>query len=241
MSDKEWFVLRHVEHEHIGTIAQTLAAVGVPYRYVDVFRNAPVPRSEKDLGGLIVMGGPMGVYESDRYPFLKNEQELIRRVAGAGLPVLGICLGSQLIASAFGGKVYPGPRKEIGWHPVEVTAPGDSLTADLPRRFMGFHWHGDTFDLPSGAVRLFQSDLYQNQGFRCGQNVLALQFHCEVTPAMIEEWLQDGGCQTELSAVQDASAAAIRNQTKEWGAKLEEMGGKLFSRFFDQAGSKALP
>jgi len=172
-----WLVLRHVEQEHIGSLARILDEAGMSYRYLDVFRGEPVPEEALDSFGLIIMGGPMGVYEADRYPFLRDEQRLIRQAAEAGFPVLGICLGAQLIAAALGGKVYPGPRREIGWHEVEVTASPegatDELTAGLPPRFTAFHWHGDTFDLPPGATRLFRSALYENQGFRWGRHVAA--------------------------------------------------------------------
>ena len=230
-SGAEWLVLRHLEHEHLGTVARSLGQRGIVYSYVDTFRGDAVPSDIGAHGGLIVMGGPMGVYESDRYPFLAQEQELIRRAAGAGRPVLGICLGSQLIAAAFGARVYPGSQKEIGWYAVEVTAPDDPLAAGLPPRFMGFHWHGDTFDLPAGATRLFRSSLYENQGFRIGSNVLALQFHFEVTAAMISEWLADAGCSAELAALPGASADTIRSQTTAWGAQLEVLSAAIFGRF----------
>ncbi|MGH9785594.1 MAG: type 1 glutamine amidotransferase, partial [Terriglobia bacterium] len=197
-----WLVFRHVDHEHIGTLAHVLTAMGIAVRYVDVFRGEAVPDDLVGSLGLIAMGGPMGVYEADRYPFLRDEQRLIRQAAEAGIPVLGICLGAQLIAAALGARVYPGPHKEIGWYPVEVT-PQDDFTAALPSRFTAFHWHGDTFDLPPGATRLFRSDLYENQGFRWGRNVLAIQFHLEITAAMVDEWLDDGGCRHELAEAPD--------------------------------------
>ncbi len=243
-ASSSWLVLRHVEHEHIGTLAAVIERAGMRYRYLDVFRGASVPEnlvgSRGSIGscgfvGLIIMGGPMGVYESDRYPFLKEEQRLIRHTAEEGLPVLGICLGAQLIAAALGARVYPGPRKEIGWYPVEVTA-SDELTAGLPSRFMAFHWHGDTFELPTGAARLFRSDLYENQGFRWGENVYGIQFHFEVNAAMIEEWLEDGGCRAELAAVPDLDTESIRQATREWSGNLEKLSQEVFGRFLRSAG-----
>ena len=230
-----WLVLRHVEHEHLGTVARALVQARQPYRYVDVFRGDPVPGDLAGCGGLIVMGGPMGVYESDKHPFLKDELRILREAAQAGYPVLGICLGAQLVASALGARVYPGQQKEIGWYPVEVTAPEDELTAALPARFMAFHWHSDTFDLPAGAVRLFRSDLYENQGFRWGSNVCAVQFHFEVTGKMVEEWLEDPGCRAELAAVPEVSAEMILRQTAEWGEGLEALSGMVFARFLARA------
>ena len=231
-----WLVFRHVEHEHIGTLAQVLADAGIAHRYVDVFRGETVPESLANPHGVIVMGGPMGVYEADRYPFLRDEQRFIRQAAEAGLPVLGICLGAQLIAAALGARVYPGPQREIGWHPVEVTSPQDDFTAGLPSRFTAFHWHGDTFDLPPGATRLFRSDLYENQGFRWGRNVLAIQFHLEITSAMVDEWLADGGCQRELAEAPDVHPEIIRQQTIQCAGELEKQGKNLFGMFLKKAG-----
>jgi len=226
-----WLVIRHVEHEGIGTLAQVLGEVGIEYQYLDVFRGETVPENLFGSLGLIIMGGPMGVYEAERYPFLQDEQRLIRQAAEAGSPVLGICLGAQLIAAALGARVYPGPQKEIGWYAVEVTAPGDDFTAGLPARFMAFHWHGDTFDLPPGATRLFRSDVYENQGFRWGRNVFAIQFHLEINAAMVDEWLADGGCQRELTAVPDVNPEIIRQQTAQWAEELEKLCAKVFGRF----------
>ena len=243
MKKAQWLVLRHVEHEHIGTLARALEHEGMQYRYIDVFRGEPVPEnlvgSLGSLGflGLIVMGGPMGVYEADRYPFLLQEQNLIREAIQAERPVLGICLGAQLVAAALGARVYPGAQKEIGWYPVEVTAQ-EELTAGLPARFMAFHWHGDTFDLPAGAVRLFRSDLFENQGFRWGKNVYAIQFHFEINAEMIGEWLEDKGCCAELAALPDVNPETIRQQTGQWAGPLEELSTEVFRRFVAKAARK---
>ncbi len=205
------------------------------YRYLDLFRGESLPETSADFFGLIVMGGPMSVYEADRYPFLTREQRLIRQAIAAQQPVLGICLGAQLIAGALGAEVFPGSEKEIGWYPVEVTNPEDELAAGLPSPFMAFHWHGDTFDLPAGALRLFRSRLYENQGFRWGANVYAFQFHFEVSGAMVEDWLQDEDCCGELAALPQSSPETIRRETGLWATQLEELSGKLFDRFFKKA------
>src|SRR5262249_54925335 len=150
-----------------------------------------VPAEVSGIAGLIVMGGSMGVYEADRFPFLTHEMALIREASSASLPVLGICLGSQLIAAALGGRVYPGGQKEIGWYPVEVVDSRDALSQVLPPKFPALHWHGDTFELPPSATHLFRSSLYQNQGFRYGRNIYAFQFHFEINASMIDDWLAD--------------------------------------------------
>ncbi len=143
-----------------------------------------------DIGGadmLVVMGGPMGVYEEAQYPWLAMEKSLIRDAIAAGKPVLGICLGAQLIAAALGAKVYPNAEKEIGWFPVQFH---DELA---PSPATVFHWHGDTFDLPDNAVHLAETPICKNQAFRIGDRVYGLQFHFEVTPAAMDGMLQHLG------------------------------------------------
>jgi len=237
MAGLPWVVIRHVELEHIGTIATAFDRAQIRYHYRDVFRGEPVPENLSGLGGLIVMGGPMGVYEADRYPFLKAEMNLIRQASQSQLPVLGICLGAQLIAAALGARVYPGPQKEIGWYPVQVVAQEDELARDLPSPFMAFHWHGDTFDLPSGAVRLFRSQLYENQAFRYRGHIYAFQFHFEINAAMIADWLLDKGCQREIAAVPGLSADTIRGQTGQYASGLERLSELVFTRFLTTATS----
>ncbi len=228
-----WLAIRHVPHEHLGTLSAVLEQAEMPYHYLDVLRGDRVPQSLSGLRGLIVMGGPMGVYEADRYPFLQAEQELIRKAADRGVPVLGICLGAQLVAAALGARVYRGPQKEIGWYAVERVETRDPVMRALPASFMAFHWHGDTFDLPDGAVRLFRSSLYENQAFRWGRNVYALQFHFEVSAAMIDDWLADPGCRAELAAAPEVAAETIRVQTAQWAKPLEELSAHVFRRFLD--------
>lgn len=230
LSIRPWLIIRHVEHEHIGTLSRIFKSTRRLYQYLDVFRGEKVPNVLDHYSGLIIMGGPMGVYEADRYPFLMDEQRLVQNSIQNNRPVLGICLGSQIIAAALGARVYPGPQKEIGWHPVEVTE-NETTTIGLPRNFMAFHWHGDTFDLPEGAVRLFRSQRYDNQGFRWGDNTLAIQFHFEVSPEMIDDWLLDEGCCAEISAMPEVNPEVIRKQTAEYGKTLEELSMLFFERF----------
>lgn len=153
-----------------------------------------------DFDWLIIMGGPMGVYDEEKYPWLIAEKNFIFKAIKAQKTVIGICLGSQLIASALGTKVYPNKNKEIGWFPLTKTYEGKehSLLNDLPDEFFSFHWHGDTFDLPKDATHLLKTNICPNQAFLYRNKVLGLQFHFEVTPQTLKA-LTDN-CRYELKA-----------------------------------------
>jgi GMP synthase-like glutamine amidotransferase len=180
-------VVQHVPHEPPGAIADALSAAGASLQFVRPYAGDPVPPELGGARGLVVMGGPMGVYEADRYPFLRDELRLIEAALRADVPVLGVCLGSQLLAAALGAPVRPSGRQEIGWHRVRLTegARHDPLWAGTARDFVAFHWHGDAFDLPRGAVGLASSDLTEHQAFRSGR-AWGLLFHMEVTRAIVQ-------------------------------------------------------
>jgi GMP synthase (glutamine-hydrolysing) len=188
-------VLQHHPVENLGTIADALEEAALAWQYVRVHEGHPVPGDMKGAGGLIVMGGPMGVYQADRYPFLRDEMRLIESAAKDNLPILGVCLGAQIVAAALGANVTKNPAgKEIGWHPVSLSAAAneDRLFTGVAAKITPFHWHGDIFELPAGAVSLAESDKTPCQAFRYGDNAYALQFHLEVTgdavAAMAAEW-----------------------------------------------------
>jgi len=188
------YAFRHVPFEHPGTIAEALAERRVPCRYVDLYEKPAAPSCE-DAAGLIFMGGPMSV--NDDLPYLRQEERIIREAMARRVPVLGVCLGAQLIAKATGSRVYQNPVKEIGWFPVEFTeaASADCLFRGMAGSETVFHWHGETFDLPEGAELLASSGACRHQAFRVGAGVYGLQFHLEVTPAMIADWCaQDANC-----------------------------------------------
>ncbi len=184
-----WTVLQHVAWEGPGLIASEAHQRG---RFLHVCRldlGDPVPAA-RDLAGLIVMGGPMGVYEADVHPHLTAECDLLREAVTLGIPVLGICLGAQLLAAALGARVYKGPGSEVGPGRVILTPEGlaDPVLGGLGSQLPVMHWHGDTFDLPQGAALLASSARYPHQGFRAGRHAYAFQFHVEVDHELAGAW-----------------------------------------------------
>ena len=177
---KQVQVLQHVPFEGSGSIAAWLAAQRADDGVTRLFADDPLPRADR-IGGLIALGGPMSVNDEDALPWLRPEKQLVRDAVARGIPVLGVCLGAQLIASALGARVYRGAASEIGWFPVHGM-PDVAPSFRFPPESLVFHWHGETFDLPAGAVRLARSSACENQAFQVGRNVVALQFHLETTP-----------------------------------------------------------
>lgn len=188
-------VFRHVPFEGLGLIEPALAGRGAAVEYADLFQDGAMLPDVAGAAGLIFMGGPMSA--NDDLAYLRQEQEMIRQAVQRGQPVLGVCLGSQLIARSLGAKVYRNSKKEIGWFDIELTEAGrqDPVLSGLDGRETVFQWHGETFDLPAGAVWLAFSDACRHQAFRVGSNVYGLQFHLEVTPQIIADWcIQDANC-----------------------------------------------
>ncbi|HXX53014.1 MAG TPA: gamma-glutamyl-gamma-aminobutyrate hydrolase family protein [Thermodesulfovibrionales bacterium] len=192
-------ILKNTPSEGPGTIEDFLRERGVLYKIVNCATEG-IPGS-KEFDILVMLGGPMSVNEEEMYPYVGREVALVKEFIAEGKKVFGICLGAQIMAKALGAKVYGGPEKEIGWHDIELTEEGtkDPLMKELavhPRagdfqtRFKVFHWHGETFDIPKGAVRLAKSELYPHQAFRYGEGAFAFQFHIEVRKGMIYEWLK---------------------------------------------------
>ncbi len=227
-------VLQHAACETLGSIETALRQANLPFSYVRSFDGEEVPPSAIDYCGLVVMGGPQSAYEEAQYPYLARERRLIESALKHELPVLGICLGSQLIAHALGAKVYPGAAKEIGWYQVKLSdsAKHDALFAGVPPTFMGYHWHGDVFDLPAGAELLASSAMTPHQAFRFGKHAYGLLFHMEVTRPLIanmtttftEELHAAGGSPQHILAGADQHLSA-----------LEGIGHTVFSRWAELA------
>lgn len=176
---------QQVAVEGLGCIADWIYKDGHTLSYTKFYEKPVLPLLD-DFDCLIVMGGPMSVYDEEKNPWLADEKRLIKGAIEAGKKVLGICLGSQFIAAALGAEVYPGKNTEIGWFPLQLTGSGlTSVLRDIGGEYV-FHWHGDTFDIPQGATLLAQSEATPHQAFMYGDNVLALQFHLEVTEESID-------------------------------------------------------
>jgi GMP synthase-like glutamine amidotransferase len=187
-------ILQHVPFEGPGSIIPWLVNNNVTCSYCRLYEGNSLPNpADADL--LIVMGGPMSVNDDASYPWLKAEKECIKNAIQQKVPVLGICLGAQLIASALGAKVYPNPQKEIGWFPIFAdTVAGREF--QFPPETTVFHWHGETFELPEGAVRLASNKVCSNQAFQVGTHTIGLQFHLETTPTALD--LMITHCKNEL-------------------------------------------
>jgi GMP synthase (glutamine-hydrolysing) len=203
--------IRHVAFEDLGSFEAVLERRGWSFDY----REAAID----DLGAadldtadlLVVLGGPIGAYEDETYPFLARELRLIERRLGAGQPVLGICLGAQLMARALGARVYAGNGKEVGWSPVELSDAGRrSCLAPLGAETAVLHWHGDTFELPENVLHLAATPRYHNQAFAVGRHGLALQFHLEATAQGLERWYV--GHALEISGLLHTTVAGLRAQ-----------------------------
>jgi GMP synthase (glutamine-hydrolysing) len=189
---KPVLILQHFWCETPGIFLDVLNECDIPTETVRRFMGDAYPADLSAYSGVIAMGGPMGVYEEDRYPWLLQEEAVLKRVIQQDLPTLGVCLGSQLIAKAAGAEVKPGSRKEIGWYRLTLsdTARQDLLWQSFPPTFEAFEWHGDVFSLPPGAVSLASSALYPHQAFRLGRCVYGLLFHLEVTAEMVKTMLE---------------------------------------------------
>lgn len=184
-------VLQHVNYEGIGSMALWLEDHGAKVSYTRFFEDSVLPRA-MDYDLVIVMGGPMSANDESTLPWLRLEKEFIRDAVEGDVSVLGVCLGAQLIASALGARVYENPEKEIGWFQIEA-AGNVTNTFRFPDKCTVFHWHGETFDLPSVAVRLAKNSVCENQAFQIGQHIIGLQFHLESTLESVQSILDNCG------------------------------------------------
>ena len=223
--------IRHIGFEDLGSFAAPLRAAGYDIEYIDVaeYDLATFDPLSADL--LVILGGPIGVYDHDAYPVVTDEIRLLRTRLAAERPTLGICLGAQLMAAALGARVYPGPAKEIGWSAIELSNAAAPNPLAVLRGVPVLHWHGDTFDLPEGTALLASTALCTNQAFSRGPNVLGLQFHPEVLGARFEHWLL--GHANEL-ATAGIDPVTLRRDAGQHASRLEQAGAALLTDWLSQ-------
>ncbi len=222
--------IRHLHFEDLGTLEPLLQSRGYAVRYVDAPTEDLRAPHIADADLLVVLGGPIGAFDEDAYPLLADELALVRRRLGSQQPLLGICLGAQLIARALGAPVAPMGVKEIGFAPLALTAAGH----DSPLAALGdvpvLHWHGDQFGIPPGAQCLAGTATCPHQGFALGPQVLGLQCHLEADPRAIERWLVGHACELAQAGV---DPRALRAEARALQARLPAAAGAVFTRWLD--------
>lgn len=230
---KHVIAIRHVHFEDLGTFEDVLNSRGMETQYLEAGMDelSAIAPDGPDL--LAVLGGPIGAYEEDVYPWLRDIKTLLAERIERGLPTLGICLGAQLIASALGARVFPGDKRELGWGTINVTEQG--MTSPLKylsgSDYRVLHWHGDTFDLPDGATLLASSELYRHQAFSVGANVLGIQFHPEVREHGFDRWLI--GHALEIASTPGQNAGNLRQEMTRYARALARQASGVFNEWLD--------
>ena len=238
---KRLLVFQHVPHEILGTFNPLLKNAGFRIRYVNFGRTPDAKPEVEKYDGLIILGGPMCVDQTDQHPHLRTEIAAIQTAMERNMPILGICLGAQLIAAALGTRVYRNPTKEIGWYDVTPTDAG--VKDPLFRHFAGtekiFQWHGDTFDIPARGVHLASSPDCAHQAFRYGDRTYGLQFHLEVDAALIDRWLDTPVHIRELEQLHGSiNAEGIRRDTETCIDQSTDLGERLFGAYIELFSSR---
>lgn len=228
---KSAVAIRHVHFEDLGIFERPLQRAGYQIYYLDAGLHELGNLDPQAADILFVLGAPIGAGETEQYPFLKAEYTLIRERLAADRPLMGICLGAQLMAATSGQKVYPCGHKEIGFAPLTLTGAG--LQSPL-RHLEGtpvLHWHGDTFDMPPGTVHLAETPLCRHQAFSSGRNVLGVQFHAEADPARIERWLIGHACELAGAGI---SPEIVRKDALRFGPALAKAGENMIAEWLEQ-------
>ena len=232
-------VLQHIACEHPGAFSEVMEERGVKPVAVELDEGEPLP-DWREFDGVVAMGGPMGATDDADHPWLTPEKQLVREAVEDGKPFLGVCLGVQLLAAALGARVYTSERAEVGLLPVELTAEGrqDPLFNGIDDSLVSLQWHGDTFDLPDGAVHLASSPQVANQAFRSGARAYGVQFHLEVTAEQAREWAGVPAYQASLaSTLGEQKGAEFIAEVQRRADELHPPARKLFSNWLDVAGA----
>ncbi len=234
----EVLAIRHVHFEDLGSLERVLGERGRPVRYLDVgFARIEAPNPVMP-SLMVILGGPISAYDDDRYPTITPLVAMIEKRIAAGLPTLGICLGAQLIARVLSAKVYPSRQTEIGWTPLTLTDAGKQSPLrhlDAAHTSM-LHWHGDTFDLPQGAVHLASTPACENQAFAWGKHVLGLQCHPEIRTDRFEPWLIGNAGEIAGHGI---DVRTLRADTAKHGPKLEIAATAMFGEWLDQVAAQS--
>jgi len=234
-------VLQHIACEHPGVFSEVMSERGVEAVPVELDVGEPLP-DWREFDAVLAMGGPMGAGDDAEHDWLGSEKRLVREAVDDGRPFLGVCLGVQLLAAALDAPVYSLDRAEVGLLPVELTAEGRKhpLFAGLSEPLVSLQWHGDTFDLPEGAVRLASSPVAANQAFQAGRNAYGVQFHLEVTPEMAREWAQVPAYRNSLAeSLGEKEGAAFIAEVERRATELHPNARRLFANWLDLAGAPA--
>lgn len=229
-------VFQHVAFEILGTLNPLLKKSGFRIRYVNFEREPDAQPKTEGYDGIIVLGGPMSVYDVAGYPHLETEMAILRDAIDREIPILGVCLGAQLIARTLGADVVPNHEKEIGWYDVSLrdAAQADPLFSHFRDVEKIFQWHGDTFEIPDGAVALASTEGCSNQAFRFGDSVYAFQFHMEVDEPLIERWLCEPVFLEEIRrSCGKFDPERIRAETRENIRSLKRLAAQTFAAFVE--------
>ncbi len=240
---KKLLVCQHVAFEILGTLNPLFKAAGFRMRYVNFGRHPDAQPHLDGYHGLVILGGPMSVDEVGDHPHLSTELRLIERAIETHIPVLGICLGAQLIAKALGARVEQNPEREIGWYPVTLTAAAraDPLLQHFRATEQLFQWHRDTFDIPRGAVHLASSPQCSSQAFRYGTNIYGFQFHLEADEHLIERWLRVPVHRREIESMNGkVDPDSIRRQTAGHIERMKELSRHTFGEFVELLGMRKI-
>lgn len=225
---KTIYAIQHLAFEDLGSLEDVFYQLGFRVRYFEAGVDDLSPALNYE-GLTIILGGPIGVYETEDYPFLIDEISGLRQRLKNDKPTIGICLGAQLIAHALGANVYAGEQKEIGWSELEIKNVEQNILSPLKNTKV-LHWHGDTFDLPENATLLASSAMYPNQAFSIGKNILALQFHLEILEESFEKWLIGHTCEIRNAQL---SIQQLRNDNYLYAQDLEQKTQNLMRSFLE--------